>query len=370
MHGWRINFDPGPAEAYVSELVQRGDLVQTDQGWVPRNLTLPQAVAHVLADRPEGLSWQTILALIDERGLRRRDTHLDRLAAYDSRWVYLYGRGIYRHVRYSTLGGPLLIDLLREVRSYLERNGLRSANLRVVAAVLERRPGVDYYELRRAVREFGAYAGLSFDGQSGVDTVALGAPRAVPRVRVRDVVQQILTEASSPQSNEEIVAALEHGSASNVRVKLQELSVAGIIVRVPSGWTTLERALDGIDDTVAADYDDELSKRTDKVLHIDAIREWLDPAIGTELPIRVWLGVVRRHAQRRGWIVQGDLVARRPFPWSKLRDLVREHVRPGLSNQAIVARIREDALLSRRVAEGVRLRAAIADERAKRSRKG
>ncbi len=75
------------AEAYVSELVQRGDLVQTDQGWVPRNLTLPQAVAHVLADRPEGLSWQTILALIDERGLRRRDTHLDRLATYDSRWV-------------------------------------------------------------------------------------------------------------------------------------------------------------------------------------------------------------------------------------------------------------------------------------------
>jgi hypothetical protein len=198
---------------------------------------------------------------------------------------------------------------------------------------------------------------LVFTGASRVDTVAIGAstrrcgsPRRaeVSRVPIREAIYRMLQESPRPRSAAQIRRGLSASGPSMVDAMLSDLTSAGRVVGIGGKYTTLARALGTVSLDTIGDEIDTLVRWTDRPIHVDLVRQWLNAALGLVLPWTAWLAIVRQLAPTKGWFIAGRFVRRAPLPYATLDELVREHLDPRLQIRDIVALAACDALPSHR----------------------
>jgi hypothetical protein len=85
------------AGEWLDHALETGTHVQTDAGISPRDLSPPEAVAHVLASHPRGLSWEEIVAAVTTQ--RLSPTRVSRAALKHDR-VVASPSGTFRHRRF------------------------------------------------------------------------------------------------------------------------------------------------------------------------------------------------------------------------------------------------------------------------------
>lgn len=215
-------------------LVADGRILVTGDVVEPLALTRSQAIAHILADEPEGLPWAEVAARINARGCSRYPVNEERLSGFsEAPRVYLWGKGVYRHLRYFEEAGHDIDALLSAVRAHLLSRDLGAANLHDVHRSLSD-GSVGYFDLRYVVSSYGEDSGLFFQGTSKVDTVSLSEDaNPVPR---EEAVYRIVEESSRPLRGPEIASRLHSTSPAFVSVLVQRLVAAGRIVGVRGGY--------------------------------------------------------------------------------------------------------------------------------------
>ncbi len=221
------------AEHHVAWLAEQRRIRLVGDTVEPLALTRFQAIGHILAEEPDGLPWAEVTARINARGCSRYPLNEDRPSGFSAApRVYLWGKGVYRHLRYFEAEGFDTAGVLAAVREHLRYRDLEAANLHDVHRSLDRE--LNYYDLRHIVAGYGEDSSLFFQGTSKVDTVALRQDAdAVPRV---EAVFGIIAESAKPLSGPQIAGRLHSTSPAFVSVLIQRLLVAGRIEAVKGGY--------------------------------------------------------------------------------------------------------------------------------------
>lgn len=219
---------------HLEWLAADGRIVITETAVEPRALTRSQAIAHILADKPDGLAWAEVAARINSRGCSRYPVDEERLTGFGAApRVYLWGKGVYRHLRYFEAARHDMEATLDAVREHLVSRELEAANLHDVHRSLEGSE-IAYYDLRHIVSSYGEGASLYFLGTSKVDTVSLSeGADAVPR---EEVVYGVIAESARPLRGAEIASRIYSTSPAFVSVLVQRLLASGRILRVEDGY--------------------------------------------------------------------------------------------------------------------------------------
>ncbi len=230
----------GERRHHLEWLAADGRIVLEGEVVEPRALTRSQAIAHALADAPDGLPWAEVAARINASGCSRYPVDEDRLSGFGAApRVYLFGKGRYRHLHYFEQANHDVEAALGAVHEHLVSRDLEAANLHDVHRSLDD-GGLGYFDLRHMVSAYGEGAGLFFQGTSKVDTVSLREDAdAVPR---EEAVYRIVEESSRPLRGPEIASRLYSTSPAFVSVLVQRLVGTGRIVAVKEGYVPAARA--------------------------------------------------------------------------------------------------------------------------------
>ena len=228
------------ARHHIGWLIDERRLQRVGEALEPRALTRSQAIAHVLVGAADGLPWAEVAARINAMGCSRYPVDESRLSGFgEAPRVYLWGLGVYRHVRYFEADCHDVERTLDAVRGFLTSRDLEAANLHDVhrsLALEDGTPGLAYFDLRYIVAAYGEGAGLFFSGSSKVDTVSLSEEAgSVPR---EEAVFRIVAESSRPLPGPEIASRLYSTSPAFVAVLIQRLVAAERVVRVKGGYVT------------------------------------------------------------------------------------------------------------------------------------
>lgn len=179
-----------------------------------------------------------------------------------------------------------------------------------------------------------------------------------------------MSDSPSALRLEDIQRRLPDSGPAMVHAMLASLAAEGRIVSRSGRFTTLEHALGDHDLEAIAVEIDRLLGWTNKLVHVDAIREWIGPALAIDLPTRAWAALVRRVAPSMGWVLAGRLVGTEPFAWRSFRDVVEAHAHPSVPFREVMSRVREAVLLSRATARGRSIRATVRRAKALNAKRG
>ena len=318
------------ADELVSAGERVGQLLPDRGGLTPNRMTKRDAVSHLLAGRPNGLSWRRAADILERSGafetpLRagqptQEFTHNPNL--------YLMGTGRYRHRRFLDLNGIDVKRILESIRRFISESGALSVNLQTARQNVSDCAALDYFVLRHLVSEYGAEAGLYFDGRSRSDSVAIApdADRASQKRHVYDLIQR----AGEPVPFAHISQGILARNESSARQMLDVLRKEGRIVRTQTSYY----ATPAVARTIY-DYDglaallDGMLDRHRKMIDLRAAKEAYKAAakqVGSGAlfrmgaPLCFLYDYVRGEGPRRGWRVAHDLISRKPIPYSSLKE--------------------------------------------------
>lgn len=329
---------------YLASLRASGRVTVTDDVVAPHRLERAAAFAHVLAGIPEGLFWQDLARICNARRLCATPVSETRRPPLRSSYLYLSGRGSYRHVRFLQLEHVEPDALLGAMRAYLEERQLRSCNLQAIAHAVC--PDFDYFTVRYVVSEFGEERGLYFDGRSTNDTVSLDAN--VARTDIASTLRQLLADSPTALTVGELAERLRSRSLSLTQQAIWKLRSQGAIVRVEEQlYTTVERAFDGFDWDHARRHLGDLLHQDDRPAEIGWLRERFNVGQASPRSRFFLLDAVRLIAGDAGWHVVRTLVDRKPIRFAGLHDIFREAHQEGRALAETLAEIERHVRIDR-----------------------
>ncbi|MBN2724717.1 MAG: hypothetical protein JXR95_11660, partial [Deltaproteobacteria bacterium] len=151
-----------------------------DDGYTPKKLSQHYAITHVLTNWPNGLKWNTVLEISNNRKLRDNDFDLSRLIGdrfLQSGYVYFSNRSKiseYRHTKFLPGDKDLYNEGLKRLRMFLDLNNRSEYTFGEFIETDDiLKQGITYYDFRHWVREKGINYGIYFNGKSGSDIISL-----------------------------------------------------------------------------------------------------------------------------------------------------------------------------------------------------
>lgn len=206
-------------------------IFQVDEsGYSPKSLSQHYAITHVLASWPNGLKWNTVLEISNNRKLRDKDFDINRLIGdrfLQSGYVYFSNRSKiseYRHTKFLPGYDKLYDDGLKRLRDFLELNDRDEYTL---GEFLETDDilsfGVTYYDFRYWIRENGINYGIYFNGKSGSDIISLKEIDANNKYTQKQSVLNLIEKNSGLTFVDDIVFKIRSKSYGHAYYYLNEL---------------------------------------------------------------------------------------------------------------------------------------------------
>lgn len=231
---------------YLSELRK---IEIKDENVYPKYLKKNEAAACVLSKHPQGLPWLDVAKIVNSRAISRTDLnqdHPDNQALFDSDFVYLAGKGVYKHTKYMNLSEIDIDSIFESLLVFFDETNRDVFHLNEVCRKSIFLQDKDYYAIRYIVKMYGEDYGFYFDGKSQADSV--GLEKGFKNITQKDVILQAMNNNKKPMTKPEIAALLKSNSIGHASYYLDEMMRDEQIVQVDRMlYTTPEIAYKDID---------------------------------------------------------------------------------------------------------------------------
>jgi hypothetical protein len=331
------------AEGVLRVLQQENRLIVKDQKIFPINLLKKEAVAHVLSDHPQGLPWQDIARLVNRSGCCSSQINENRtIQSYfsGSDYVYLSGRGVYRHIKYLNFSELNVPELMEEIVLYFKKMQVDSIHLndfyRHASPIIKE---IDYFDFRHLVRTFSSEHGLFFNGKSGVD--GLGLNSDFTRISQQKLILEIMKRSNISMTKQEIAERLKSQSLNHASYYLDKMMKAGDVVRVDAmTYTTPENAFNKIDIETVLKLIEKIISSTDKIVEADVLRVQINAELNLSYTKYFYSALASLHLEKYGWYKTHNLFSRKEFLHSNLFQLFCSVCDPQLSSAENIKKVR------------------------------
>lgn len=243
-----IGGDENNAYNALHYLQTQGQVTITDGRVRPLRLGKHEAAAAVLSEHPNGLPWEDIYRLVNQRGISCTP-FTDRLSSSvlkDSPLMYLAGKGVYRHtsfVDFAAIDEEVIFNVLHE---YFASTASEVSNLGEVHAGNSKLRAHDYYIVRYVVKFHGEAYGIYFNGKSQTDSISFN-----PKFDLysqKSVILEAMRRVRTPMTKTEVAQLLKSRSVNHASIYINEMMHTNQIVQVDRMlYTTPELAYENID---------------------------------------------------------------------------------------------------------------------------
>ncbi|HFG1810882.1 TPA: sigma factor-like helix-turn-helix DNA-binding protein [Vibrio cholerae] len=305
----------------IQFLEKRGVLLIDGENVWPRQLGKSEASACVLFNHEGGLPWLDVARLVNANGYSRTDIYEDRLdneAFKLPDYIYLAGKGVYKHTRFIDVESISLDDLFIEVMEYAESDRRGVFHLMECYQASAGLQAYDYFIIRHFVKNFGEDYGFYFDGRSQSDSI--GLKKGFKNITQKDVIIEAMNRSERPLTKTAIANLLKSKSSNHAAFYLDALIEEGKVVQVDRMLYTTPSC--AYKDIVVDDYVVEIGR----ILHQYQIP--IEPSIiKEELNNRFlkcyskyfYASIARLYARDQGWFRKHSLYSIKEIPFRSLK---------------------------------------------------
>lgn len=315
----------------------------------PINLGKIEATAHILSNHPLGLPWKDIAALVNKSGCC--STHIDEdrsIQSYlgNSEYLYLCGRGSYRHLKFLDMSQINVEALMDELLYFFVTKDVDSINLNDF--YFNAKPSVkkiDYFTLRQIVRSSCDVFGFYFNGKSGVD--ALGITPDFNRVTQENVILDFMSKAKGAMTIIEIAERLRSNSVGHARFYLERLMEQGKIVRIDNMMYALpSRAFEDIDTEKILFLMRDILNDAMKIVEADTFRVSINEKLNLSYTKYFYAALASINLHKYGWKKCHNLFSVKQIPYSSITNAISLLCDINASNAQNMDKLREEIVIT------------------------
>ncbi|EKO3914461.1 hypothetical protein P0F25_003174, partial [Vibrio metschnikovii] len=305
----------------IQFLEKRGVLLIDGENVWPRQLGKAEASACVLFNHEGGLPWLDIARLVNANGYSRTDIYEDRLdneAFKLPDYIYLAGKGIYKHTRFIDVESISLDDLFIEVMEYAESDRRGVFHLMECYQASAGLQAYDYFIIRYFVKHFGEDYGFYFDGRSQSDSV--GLEKGFKNITQKDVIIEAMNRSERPLTKIAIANLLKSKSSSHAAFYLDALIEEGKVVQVDRMLYTTPSC--AYKDIIVDDYVVEIGRILHKYqipIEPSIIKEELNNRFLKCYSKYFYASIARLYARDQGWFRTHSLYSIKEIPFRSLK---------------------------------------------------
>ncbi|WP_255467542.1 sigma factor-like helix-turn-helix DNA-binding protein [Citrobacter sp. RHBSTW-00986] len=304
----------------IRHLAQQGVIQLKDENVFPLQLKKAEASACVLIKHEKGLPWMDIAKLINGNNYSRIPVYEDRLdhEAFNlPDYIYLSGKGTYKHTSFIEADATLIDDIFLEMMEYAEKNSRPVFHLNEFYLASRNLKKHDYYVIRHFVKHFGEDYGFYFDGKSQADSV--GLEKGFKNITQKDVIVEAMNNNDKPLTKPEIANLLKSKSLAHASFYLDNMIEQGSVVQVDRMlYTTPACAYKNID------IDDYLAALHALLLHFgkpvepSIFKEQLNIQFERSYSKYFYASLARLNAKAKGWHRKHSLYSVTEIPFSNI----------------------------------------------------
>ena len=332
----------------VKRLIKIGKLSVYEGRLRPHKLGRIEALEHTLTRYPDGLPWKSVIQLSNQNNCSavKIDESRLTLSFIDSNFLYLCGKGRYKHVLYANLADYNMNIIMQHLLDYFKENALTDIHLNdyyfKARAELN---GLDYFILRHFVRGYGENYGLYFNGQSGVDNVSIHS--STNRVTQADLIIKVLNEAGSPLTSKDIAERLVSKSINHAGFYLHKLIAENKVIRVDQRhYSTPEKAFRELNMPAILDALKDIMNTHNTIIEAGYFCERVNERLNTHLNRYLCNDIIRTYLDDLGWYRGNTLYSKSPLRFCNMMDIVKALCVTGLSIKENVDIIKSSVLVS------------------------
>ena len=304
-------------------LKTQGRVVITDGRVRPLSLGKHEAAAAVLSEHPNGLPWEDVYRLANQRGISS-NPFSDRLSSNvlkDSPLMYLAGKGVYRHTRFvnfATIDELAIFDALHE---YLASATGEVSHLSEVHAGNSILLNYDYYIVRYVVKIHGETHGIYFNGKSQTDSISLNSEFNL--YSQKSVILEAMRRKRTPMTKAEVAQLLKSRSLKHASLYINEMMLANQIVQVDRMlYTTPELAYEKIDLAAMQQAIETVLRRHEKPVDPSVIQIELNMRQSEAYSKYFYGSLARYFSQLQCWYRRHNLFSLHPISFASVTEAI------------------------------------------------
>lgn len=308
----------------IQYLAQQGALLIEGEFIWPRQLGKAEASACVLVNHDRGLPWVDVAKLVNSNGYSRTDICEDRLdheAFKLPDYIFLAGKGIYKHTRFIDAEAISLDDIFIEIMEYAESDKRNVFHLMECYHSSNHLQKYDYFVIRYFVKQFGEDYGFYFDGRSQSDSV--GLEKGFKNITQKDVIIEAMNRSEKPLTKPEIANLLKSKSRGHAAFYVDGLISEGKIVQVDRMlYTTPESAYKNIQIDKYVDAIGKVLNQYAKPVEPSILKEELNRLFSKSYSKFFYASIARLYAKKQGWFRKHSIYSVNEIPFKNLNALL------------------------------------------------
>ena len=336
----------------IQYLAQQGVLLIEGEFVWPRQLGKAEASACVLVNHERGLPWMDIAKLVNRNGYSRTDISEERLdneAFKLPEYIFLAGKGVYKHTRFIDAESISLDDIFIEVMEYAESDQRSVFHLMECYLASNQLQKHDYFVIRYFVKQFGEDYGFYFDGRSQSDS--LGLEKGFKNITQKDVIVEAMNRIGKPLTKPEVANLLKSKSRNHASFYIDSLMHEGKIVQVDRMlYTTPDLAYRSIQIDQFVDAIDKILRQYAKPVEPSIFKEELNRFFSKSYSKYFYASIARLYAERQGWFRMHSTYSINNIPFKNINTLLNDVCVPNASTDENIILLQEHIAITREAA--------------------
>jgi len=309
---------------YLSELRK---IEIKDKNVHPKYLKKNEAAACVLSMHPQGLPWLDVAKIVNSRAISRTNLNEDRpdnQALFDSDFVYLAGKGVYKHTKYMNLSEINIDSIFESLLVFFDETNREVFHLNEACRKSVFLQGKDYYAIRYIVKMYGEDYGFYFDGKSQADSV--GLEKGFKNITQKDVILQAMSANKKPVTKPEIATLLKSNSIAHAACYLDKMIGDEQIVQVDRMlYTTPEIAYKDIDLPRYIAEINEILLSENRPVDPSIFQYQLNNNFNKTYSKFFYSSIAKNNYQQNNWYRKQNLYSLYEIKYNNLTDAINKH---------------------------------------------
>jgi len=335
---------------YLSELRK---IEIKDENVYPKYLKKNEAAACVLSKHPQGLPWLDVAKIANSRAISRTDLNQDRpdnQALFDSDFVYLAGKGVYKHTKYMDLSEIDIDSIFESLLVFFDETNRDVFHLNEVCRKSIFLQDKDYYAIRYFVKMYGEDYGFYFDGKSQADSV--GLEKGFKNITQKDVILQAMSINKKPMTKPEIAALLKSNSIGHASYYLDEMMGDEQVVQVDRMlYTTPEIAYKEIDLLRYIAGINEILLNEHRPVDPSVFQHKLNNDFNETYSKYFYSSIAKNNHKKNSWHRKQNLYSLHDVQYNNLTDAINKHCKSDFDTNTNFKRLSEFIAITRESAQ-------------------
>lgn len=299
--------------------------IDGDNIW-PKQLSKSEASAFVLASHPNGLPWVDVAEHVNANKYSRTDIYTDRLdhEAYKlPEYIFLAGKGIYKHTRFIDFDLLSPDEIFDELLTFIDETNREVFHLNECyqsSLILKKQ---NYYVIRTIVKHYGEEYGFFFNGRSQADSV--GLEKGFKNITQRDVIVEAMKASVKPLTNTQVANLLKSKSSNHASYYLDQMIKSEQVVQVDHMlYTVPELAYKNIDIPLFIKEISRILIEDDKPVEPSVFESILNVRLSASYSKFFYSSIARKYYRDQGWYRMQSLYSIKPIKYKNLNEAVNE----------------------------------------------